>query len=143
MNTSTVLLGAGQLALTVAIAYIAYLVRRDSKRSSLVALVKVLSELRERNGRALTAILNMMSSEDFKRGDEPLRAGLIDSTNRLRAIQAAITEALLHTLHQCDTEWGFAGRLHAAFRSQVELDADKVLEKLIAQDGCSSVKGTL
>lgn len=135
MDTSTLLLGAGQLVLTMAVAYIAYLLRRDSKRSSLVALVKVLSELRERNSKALTAILTMMSSEDFKHGGEPLRAGLIDTTDRLRAIQAAITEALLHTLHQCDTEWGFAGRLHAAFRSQADADADKMLEKLITQHG--------
>ncbi len=135
MDTSTLLLGAGQLVLTMAVAYIAYVVRRDSKRSSLVALVKVLSELRERNGKALTAILAMMSTEDFKRGGEPLRAGLIDTTDRLRAIQAAITEALLHTLHQCDTEWGFAGRLHEAFRSQADADADKMLEKLITQHG--------
>jgi hypothetical protein len=119
MDATTVLLGAGQLILAVAIGYIAWLVRRDSKRSSLVALVTVLNELRERNGKALASVLALMSSEDFKRGDEQLRAGIIDSSNRLRAIEATITEALLHTLHQCDAEWGFAGRLHAAFRSQL------------------------
>ena len=135
MDTSTLLLGAGQLVLTVALACIAYMVRRDAKRSSLVALVKVLSELRERNSKTLNSILAVMSSEDFKRGDERLHAGLTDSLDRLRAIQAAITEALLHSLHQCDTEWGFSGRLHAAFRSQADADADKVLEKLIAQHG--------
>ena len=68
MNTSTLLLGAGQLALTLAVAYIAYLVRRDSKRSSLVALVKVLSELRERNGKALTAILRYDVLGGFQAG---------------------------------------------------------------------------
>ena len=118
MDTSTVILGIGQLVLTVTVAYIAWLVRRDARRSSLVSLVTVLNELRERNNKALTASLNSLASGDFK-GDERLRAGVVDSINRLRAIQDAITEAQLHTLHQCDNEWGFAGRLHAALRSQI------------------------
>jgi hypothetical protein len=137
MDTTTLLLGAGQLLLAVAIGCIAWMVRRDSKRSSLVALVSVLNELRERNGKSLAAVLNLMSSDDFKRGDSQLRAGIIDCSNRLRAIQATVTEALLHTLHQCDAEWGFAGRLHEAFRSQLSPGGGKDWEKLLAQHGAS------
>lgn len=132
MDSTTVLLGAGQLILTGAVGYTTYLLRRDSKRSSLVSLVTLLSDLREKNGRVLADFFTLMSSDDFKRGDEQLRAGLIDSTNRLRAIQAAITEALLHALHDCDSEWGLAGRLHASFRSQLDptgtKDWDRFLE---------------
>jgi hypothetical protein len=133
MDTSLILLGTGQLALTLAVGYIAYLTRRESRRSSLVALVSVLNELRERNGKSLASFLSLMSSDDFKRGDEQLRAGLIDTTNRLRAVQATITEALLDTLRKCDSEWGLAGRLHTAFRSQIAPETDKDLQKLLLQ----------
>ena len=132
MDTSLLLLGAGQLALTFAIGYIIHLMRRDSKRSSLVALVTVLNELREKNGKALAAFFTLMSSEDFKHGDEQLRAGLIDSANRLRAIEATVTEALLEALRKCDAEWHLAGRLHAAFRSQIASTNDKDWERLLA-----------
>jgi hypothetical protein len=133
MDTATLLLGAGQLALTIAIGYITYLTRRDAKRSSLVALVTVLNELREKNGKALAASFTLMSSDDFKHGDEQLRTGLIDSTNRLRAIQSTVTEALLDALRKCDNEWGLAGRLHNVFRSQSSsLDA-KEWERLATQ----------
>jgi hypothetical protein len=98
-----------------------------------VALVSVLNELRERNGKSLASFLSLMSSDDFKRGDEQLRAGLIDTTNRLRAVQATITEALLDTLRKCDSEWGLAGRLHTAFRSQIAPETDKDLQKLLLQ----------
>jgi len=135
MDTSTVILGIGQLVLTVAVAYIAWLVRRDARRSSLVSLVTVLNELRERNNRALAASLSSLSSGDFKQGDEQLRAGVVDSINRLRAIQDAITEAQLHTLHQCDNEWGFAGRLHSALRSQLNFSADSDRENRLAHHG--------
>ena len=133
MDTPLLLLGAGQLALTFAMGYIIHLMRRDSKRSSLVALVTVLNELREKNGKALAAFFTLMSSEDFKHGDEQLRAGLIDSASRLRAIQATVTEALLEALRRCDAEWRLAGRLHAAFRSQITAAADKDWEKLLTQ----------
>jgi len=132
MDITTVLLGTGQLLLTCAVGYTTYLFRRDSNRSSLVSLVTLLSDLREKNGRVLADFFTLMSSDDFRQGDQQLRAGLIDSTQRLRAIQAATTEALLHALHDCDEEWGLAGRLHAAFRSQVdpagEKDWDRFLE---------------
>jgi hypothetical protein len=133
MDTTTLLLGAGQLALTIAIGYITYLTRRDSKRSSLVALVTVLNELREKNGKALTAFFALMTTDAFKHGDEQLRAGLIDSTNRLRAIQGTVTEALLDALRKCDSEWGLAGRLHTAFRSQVGSLGDKEWDRLAEQ----------
>jgi hypothetical protein len=132
MDSTTVLLGAGQLVLAGAVGYTTYLLRRDSKRSSLVSLVTLLSDLREKNGRVLADFFTLMSSEDFKNGDEQLRAGLIDSTNRLRAIQAAITEALLQALHDCDHEWSLAGRLHAAFRSQVDPSGDKDWDRFLA-----------
>ena len=119
MDATTLLLAAGQLLLAVAIGYIAWVVRREAKRSSLVALVTVLNQLYERHSKSLAAVHALMSSSDFQRGDEHLRAGIIDSGKHLRAIQAAITEALLYTLHQCDSEWGFTGRLHEAFRSQL------------------------
>jgi len=110
-------------------------VRRDSKRSSLVGLVTVLNELRERNNRSLAAVLTLISSDDFKSGDDQFRSGIIDSRDRLCAVHAAVTEALLHTLHECDAEWGFAGRLHAAFRSQIHSDPDKDCDKFLAQHG--------
>ncbi|HWW00509.1 MAG TPA: hypothetical protein VNZ64_12490 [Candidatus Acidoferrum sp.] len=131
MDATTLLLAAGQLLLAVAIGYIACVVRREAKRSSLVALVTVLNELYERNRKALATVYTLMSSADFKHGDDQLRAGVIDSGDRLRAIQAAITEALLYTLHQCDSEWGFAGRLHEAFRSQLRPGVEKDWEKLV------------
>ena len=137
METSTLLLGAGQLVLAVAIGYIAWMVRRDSRRASLVALVTVLNELRERNNKALAAVVTQMSSDDFQQRSEQSRAGIIESGTRLRAVQATIAEAMLHTLHQCDTEWGFAGRLHEAFRSQIDADGNKDEEKLLAQQGLS------
>ena len=65
MNTTILFLGAGQVILTLAVGYIAYLVRRDSKRSSLVTLVTLLSQLREKNSEALTTSYSLMSSEDF------------------------------------------------------------------------------
>ena len=133
MDKTTLLLGTGQLVLAFAIGYSTYLLRRDSKRSSLVALVTLLNDLREKNARVLADFFTLMSSEDFRRGDEHLRAGLIDSTNRLRAIQAAITEALLHALHDCDAEWGLAGRLHSAFRSQVDPPVSREWDRLLAQ----------
>jgi len=135
MDSTTLLLGAGQLMLAVAVGYIAWVVRRDSRRASLVALVTVLNELRERNNKALAAVLARISSEDFKQCNEQLRAGIIDSGTRLRAVQATIAEAMLHTLHQCDAEWGFAGRLHEAFRSHIDSDEAKDEEKLLAQHG--------
>ncbi len=135
MDTATLLLGAGQVVLAVAVGYIAYLLRRDAKRSSLAALITVLGELREKNGKALAAVLALMASDDFRRGDQQLRSGLIDSSNHLRAIEAAVTEALLHTLRQCDAEWGFAGRLYAAFRSQAQPGAEKQWERAVAQPG--------
>ena len=130
MNAATFLLATGQLLLAVAIGYIAWVVRREAKRSSLVALVTVLNELYERNRKSLAAVYALMSSADFKQGDEQVRAGVVDSGDRLRAIQAAITEALLYTLHQCDAEWGFAGRLHEAFRSQLGSGLDKDWERV-------------
>ena len=135
MDTTTLLLGTGQLVLTIAVAYITYLLRRDSRRSSLVSLVTLLSDLREKNARVLADFFKLMASDDFKAGDEELRAGLIDSTNRMRAIQAAVTEALLHALRDCDAEWKLAGRLHAAFRSQVDPGAGKEWERLPAGRG--------
>lgn len=125
MDATTLLLATGQLLLAITIGYIAWVVRREAKRSSLVALVTVLNELYERNRKSLSAVYTLMTSTDFKEGDEQLRADVIDSGDRLRAIQAAITEALLYTLHQCDSEWGFAGRLHEAFRSQLGSGLDK------------------
>jgi hypothetical protein len=124
MNSTTVLLAAGQLMLAVAIGYIAWLGRRDARRSSLAALVTVLNELRNRNGAAVSEMLSRMESEDFKRGDDQMRSGLIDSGNRLRAIESEIAEALLCTLRQCDAEWGFAGRLHEAFRAEASFEKD-------------------
>jgi hypothetical protein len=131
MDTPTLFLGTGQLVLTLAVGYMTYVIRRDSKRSSLADLVTLLSDLREKNSKALTTSLTLMSSDEFRQGDEQLRDGLIDSTNRLRAVQAAITEALLHTVHECDTEWGLRGRLHAAFRSQVNVAADKDSDRVL------------
>ncbi len=130
MDATTLLLGAGQLLLAIAIGYIAWVVRRESKRSSLVALVTVLNQLYERNSKSLASVLTLMSSTAFKLGDEQLRAGIIESGDRLRAIQTAITEALLYTLHQCDLEWGFAGRLHEAFRLQLGPAGDKDWQRL-------------
>ena len=135
METTTVLLGSGQLVLTLAVVYTMYLLRRGARRSSLVALVELLNDLREKNGRVLAEFFALMASEDFKKGDAELRSGLIDSTNRLRAIQAAITEALLQALRECHREWSLAGRLHAAFRSQVSPGGDKQLERFLAQEG--------
>lgn len=135
MDITTAFLGAGQLILTGAVGYTTYLLRRDAKRSSLVSLVTLLSDLREKNGRVLADFFTLMSSDDFRQGDERLRAGLIDSTNRLRAIQASITEALLHALHDCDTEWGLAGRLHSAFRSQVDPAGDKDWDRFLTPRG--------
>jgi hypothetical protein len=132
MDTTTVLLVAGQIVLAGAVGYTTYLLRRDSKRSSLVSLVTLLCDLREKNGRVLADFFTLMASKDFKQGDEQLRAGLIDSTNRLRAIQAATTEALLHALHDCDAEWGLAGRLHAAFRSQIDPTGDRDWDRFLA-----------
>ncbi len=120
METSTILLGTGQLALTLAVGYIAHLLQRDSKRSSLVALVTLLNNMLDKNGKSLAAMFSLMSSNDFKTGDQMLRSGLIDATNRLQAIHTAVTEALLQTLHECDSEWGLAGRLHGAVRAQVD-----------------------
>jgi hypothetical protein len=137
MDSTTLLLGAGQLALTVTVGYIAYLTRRDAKRSSLVALVTILNELREKNGKALAAFFALMASDDFKHGDEQLRAGLIDSTQRLRAIQGTVTEALLDTLRKCDSEWGLAGRLHTAFRAQVTSTETRDWERLLTQQHSS------
>ena len=94
MDATTLLLGAGQLLLAIAIGYIAWVVRRESKRSSLVALVTVLNQLYERNSKSLTSVLTLMASMDFKLGDEELRAGIIESGDRLRAIQTAITSAV-------------------------------------------------
>jgi len=133
MDTTTLLLGTGQLVLTIAVGYFTYLLRRDSRRSSLVSLVTLLSDLREKNARVLADFFKLMCSDDFKQGDQELRAGLIDSTNRMRAIQAAVTEALLHALHDCDAEWKLAGRLHAAFRSQVDPGGGKEWDRLPAQ----------
>ncbi len=130
MDASTLLLGAGQVLLAIAIGYIAWLMRRESKRSSLVALVTILNQLYERNNQSLSSVLTLMSSTDFQRGDERFRAGIIESGDRLRAIQAAITESLLFTLHQCDTEWGFAGRLHETFRAQLGPSGQKEWERL-------------
>jgi len=130
MDTSTILLGTGQVVLTLAVGYITYALRRDSRRSSLVALITVLNELREKNGKSLASFLALMASDDFKSGDEQLRAGVIDTINRLRAIQATVTEALLDTLRKCDNEWALAGRLHAAFRSQIADATAKDWEKL-------------
>jgi hypothetical protein len=135
MSMTTLLLGAGQCVLAVAVGCIAWQGKRESRRSSLVALVTVLNELRERNNESLAAILRLMSSEDFKLGDPQLRAGILDSGNRLRAIHAAVTEALLHTLRECDHEWGFAGRLHAAFRSQLTGNGGTDWRKLMAEYG--------
>jgi hypothetical protein len=132
MEASTLLLASGQLVLTLAVGYMTYVMRREFKRSSLADLVNLLSELRDRNGKALATFFTLMSSEDFKKGDDELRAGLIDSVNRLRAIQAATTEALLHIVHECDTEWGLAGRLHGAFRSQIQASTSKETERLLA-----------
>jgi hypothetical protein len=133
MLTGLVILGAGQLFLTIAVAYIAWLSRRDARRSSLVSLITVLSELRERNSRGLAVILNLMSTEEFKQGDENVRAGVIDSLERVRAVHEALNEALLHTIHECDAEWGFAGRLHAASKSHLQPGAEKHLEQFAVQ----------
>ena len=133
MNTTTVLLLAGQFVLTFIVGYLVLLMRRDSRRSSLMALVGLLSELREKNSQALSAFFELIASEDFKRGDRQVRADLIDVTNHLRAIQAAITEALLQIVRQCDSEWGLAGQLHAAFRSQANSDTDREWDRLLAR----------
>jgi hypothetical protein len=132
MDTATLFLGAGQLVLTLAVGYLTYLLRREFKRSSLADLVSLLTELRDKNTKALATFFTLMSSEDFKNGDAELRAGLIDSSNRLRAIQAATTEALLHIVHQCDAEWGLAGRLHASFRSHLDALTDKDPKHLLS-----------
>ncbi len=124
MDSTTVLLGTGQLLLAMAVGYVAWLGRRDARRSSLAALVTVLNELRKRNDAALADLSSRMTSHDFAQSNDELRAGLIDGGNRLRAIEAEITEALLHTLRQCDAEWGFAGRLHEAFRAESNFEKD-------------------
>jgi len=93
----------------------------------------VLSELRERNNLALSELSNRVTSDNFKRGDDVSRAGLIDSGNRLRAIEAEITEAMLHMLRKCDAEWGFAGRLHEAFRAEANFERD--WQQRLAQHG--------
>jgi hypothetical protein len=124
MDSTTILLGAGQLVLALAIGYVAWLARRDARRSSLAALITVLSELRNRNNSALADLSTRIASEDFKRGDDATRAGILDGTNRLRAIEAEIAEALFLTLRQCDAEWGLAGRLHEAFRAENNFEKD-------------------
>ena len=48
MDATTLLLATGQLLLAIAIGYIAWVARREAKRSSLVALVTVLHELYDR-----------------------------------------------------------------------------------------------
>lgn len=132
MDSATLWLAAGQLILALAVGYIAWQVRRDCRRASLVALVSVLNELRERNNKNLAAVLARISSEDFKQCDERLRAGILDDGTRLRAVEATLAEAMLYTLHRCDSEWGFAGRLHEAFRSQIDFDSGtKKSEKLV------------
>jgi hypothetical protein len=132
MDAATLLLGTGQLALGMVLCYLLYLLRRDARRSSLVALVGVLNELREKNSKRLAAVFALMSSEAFQRSDEQVRSALIDSTNRLRAIQDAITEALLQTVRQCDSEWRLADRLHAAVRSQIDSGAEP---RLVPRNG--------
>ncbi len=119
MDTTTLLLGAGQLVLALAIGYIAWQVRHDSRRASLVSLMTVLNQLREGNSQSLREAFAAMSTPEFKEGDERYRAAMIDACERLRAVQAAINEGLVHTLQKCDAEWGFGDRLHAAFRAQI------------------------
>jgi hypothetical protein len=135
MDAATLLLGAGQLALGGALCCLLYLLRRDSRRSSLVAIIAVLNDLREKNTKALATLFALMTSQAYQRSDEQVRASLIDSANRLRAIQDAITEALLQTLRQCDSEWRLAGRLHAAVRSQIDPGAERQWDRLAAQNG--------
>ena len=135
MDAATLLLGAGQLALGGILCYLLFLLRRDARRSSLVAIVAVLNDLREKNAKALIAVFALMSSQDYQRSDEPVRAALIDSTNRLRAIQDALTEALLQILRQCDTEWGLAGRLHGAVRAQIDPGAAGHSDRVATQNG--------
>jgi hypothetical protein len=124
MDSTTVLLGAGQLILAMAVGYVAWLARRDARRSSLSALITLLSDLRNRNDFAIADLSNQMASDDFRRSSAEIRAGMIDSDHRLHAIEAEITEAMLHTLRQCDKEWGFAGRLHEAFRAEASFEKD-------------------
>ena len=131
MDTTTILLGAGQLVLAAAIGYIAWQVRRDSRRASLVSLVTVLNQLREGNGRSLSAIFELMASPDFKEGSSEYRAGVIDTCERMRAIQAAVNEGLVHTLQKCDEEWGFGDRLHSAFRAQIVSGAVRKPERYV------------
>jgi hypothetical protein len=133
MHADMLLLGTGQLALAVGVCYLLYLLRRDARRSSLVNLLTVLNDLREKNAKALAAVFALTSSEAFKSSDDQVRDNLLDSTNRLRAIQDAVTEALLQTLRQCDSEWRLAGRLHSAIRSQLDTDAARKWERELAQ----------
>ena len=135
MDAATLFLGAGQLALGGVLCYVLFLLRRDARRSSLVAIITVLNDLREKNTKALNAVFALMSSQDYQRSDELARAALLDSTYRLRAIQDAITEALLQTLRQCDSEWRLAGRLHAAVRAQLDQGAEKHSDRFTAQHG--------
>ena len=122
---ATLLLGAGQLALGGVLCYLLYLLRRDARRSSLVRIIGVLNEIREKNTKGLSVVLALMATEAFQRSDEPVRAALIDSTNRLRAVQDAITEALLQTVRQCDSEWRLDGRLHEVIRFQIDHGAER------------------
>jgi hypothetical protein len=135
MDAATLFLGAGQLALGGILCYLLYLLRRDARRSSLVAIVAVLNDLREKNAKALMAVFALTSSQDYQRSDEPARAALIDSTNRLRAIQDSVTEALLQTIRQCDAEWRLAGRLHAAVRAQLDHGSERHSDLVATQDG--------
>lgn len=140
MDSAWLFLGSGQLVLALALAYFLHLFRRDARRAALVALVAILNELRDRNIKALLAALALMASEDFQRSDGEVRAGLVDCLNRLRAIHAALTEALLQSLHDCDTEWHLAGRLHGALRSQLDDTADRHWDRVIAHYG-APIKG--
>jgi len=130
MHAATLLIGAAQMALLGVVCYLLFLLHRDSRRASLVALITVLNDLREKNAHALTAVLTLMASDSFRLSDEAVRAGLLDSAKRLRAIQDAITEALLQTLRQCDADWKLSGRLHAALRSQLDPGTDRQWEQL-------------
>ena len=121
------------MLLALAIGYIAWQVRHDSRRASLVSLMSVLNQLREGNSHSLTEMFAVMSSPAFKQADAEYRRGVIDACERLRAIQAAINEGLIHTLQKCDQEWGFGDRLHAAFRAQITAALPAKSRELVAE----------
>ena len=121
----TKLVAVFQALIAVMVGYVVYLSRRDSKRSTQIAILSWLENHRKQNAESIVTLLKMLKSEEYS-CDEKAQALAEKDLSKARHRLRLLDRVSLRIIEQTDRELDLTGDLIDIFKKDLQVGESKV-----------------